>query len=654
MYKRLLTYFLFCLIVVNIFAQPQLNIKKRKSGYIISRSVNNREIVLLRSDRGSFDKAIKSNKFFKQMVDTWNELPESKITKSMSYTLIDDGQGTPLPDYVSPLCTSQWEQYSEPYVWNTPLIDGEHCCVGCTPLALAQVLHYYKYPITGIGQHTYNDSLGCNQTLTANFSSHTYEYDYMLDSYDGINYSNRQGNAIAQLLSDCGIAINAIYGVGDTSGNPIYQTMALVDYFGYDSSDLQMYYRDFFTQSEWHSMLHRELAEGRPILISAWNYNNGHSFLIDGYDETGLYHVNWGLGGECNGYYNIDFMSPDQPQWNRFKDSPERGNNLIQLVTVGIKPKQNPQDITNSKTHVFAFSNISGREVEGHQNQFEIITNDLTNIGWNEYEGSVVLALCNSEGFVAELYNYEHPFDLHQLTNSVFSDTITVDLSSYNQSLVEGNYRIVPMFKEGESWLEARTMVGTPNYINASYSDGVWNLSQPQASARCITLSNMVFPETLYHRQAPNYSFSLTNNSESDYNGRIYIELYPLGVSDRTQVAYKQVALQGLYIKQGETQDLEFKYTPLQISPGEYTLHIWCDVDLFTDSLVEIYTSDNVIKVESTPTAVENIENDKSSSEMYYDLSGRKLSPADVRRQPIIMKKANKTRKVLRSDYQIQ
>ena len=108
------------------------------------------------------------------------------------------------------------------------------------------------------------------------------------------------------------------------------------------------------------------------------------------------------------------------------------------------------------------------------------------------------------------------------------------------------------------------------------------------------------------------------------------------------------MALQGLYIKQGETQDLEFKYTPLQISPGEYTLHIWCDVDLFTDSLVEIYTSDNVIKVESTPTAVENIENDKSSSEMYYDLSGRKLSPADVRRQPIIVKKAKNIKKVLK------
>lgn len=649
MIKRYLIYLLFSMTVVNMFAQSQLCVKRQRKGYVVSRNINNREVVLMRSDRGTFDSALQSNTVFRHMVDAWKNIPESTVNGVKCYALIDDGTGVSFPDYVEPLCTSIWEQYSEPYVWQTPLINGEHCCVGCVPLALAQVLHYYKYPTTGTGSHEYYDSIGCKQTLSADFSAHTYEYDYMLDSYDGINYSNRQGNAIAQLVSDCGVAVNARYGVGSTAANTIYQAIALVDYFGYDRSSLQMYYRDYFKYSEWHSMLHRELAEGRPILISAWNSNGGHAFLIDGYDETGLYHINFGLGGECDGYYNIDYMSPDQPEWDRFKDSPERGNNLYQLVIVGIKPKDISQPEYGSESHVFTFSKIKGQVISESPNQFQIITSHLVNMGWNMFSDSVVLALCDTRRqIVSKLYEYPHQFSLFQITEESFSDTLTCDLSSQANSLDDGVYQIIPMFKDNDGWREAVTSVGVPNYLNATLQNGVWSLSQPQIGASEISISDMVFPDVVYHRLPPHFSFSVTNNSDNDYNGRILLELYPVGVTDRTQLVYKQVAIQGLYLKAGETQYLDYKYTPLQISPGEYTLHVLCDMDLFTDSLVEVYTSDDIITVEPTPTAVGNIQSNESSLGMYYDLSGRKLSPADIRRQPIIVKKANKTRKVLR------
>lgn len=655
MSKRYITYLFFSLIVAFAFAQPQLCVKNLNRGYVVSSNIDNREVVLMRSDGGSFEQAVKSYPVFQQIVDTWQNIKTINSDKNLKYALIDDGKGNPLPEYVEALCSDNWEQYSEPYTWKTPLVEGVNCCTGCVSQALAQILYYHKYPTKGTGSLTYFDSLGCKQTLTADFSSHTYEYDYMLDSYSSGNFTTRQGNAVAQLLSDCGIAVRAKYGVEATSASPIYQTFALVDYFGYDSSDLQMYYRDFFTKSEWHSMLHRELAEGRPVLISAWNENGGHSFIIDGYDENGLYHINFGLGGECDGYYNIEYMSPDQPQWDRYKDSPERGNNVFQLVTVGIKPKETFQQQTTSECHIFTFANIECEPIECAQNHFQIITNNLVNMGWNMFSDSVVLAICNTDGkIIKSLYEYTHQFDLHLISNKSYSDTISVDLSSLNGILSDGNYRIVPMFKDRDGWTEARTSVGMPNFLNAILQNGIWTISQPQKGINKIKVSNMSFPDTVYHQVPPHFSFTITNESEGDFNGRLLIELYPVGVSDRTQVAIKQVAIQGLYLKGGETLDLNYNYTPLQIAPGKYNLHVLCDLDLFTDSLVEVYTSNDVITVKEPTTSISKQIIDDRQPTKYYNLSGREVSPADVRKHPIIVKKANKTRKVLRSDYQIQ
>ena len=64
MIKRYLIYLLFSMTVVNIFAQSQLCVKRQRKGYVVSRNINNREVVLMRSDRGTFDSALQSNSVF--------------------------------------------------------------------------------------------------------------------------------------------------------------------------------------------------------------------------------------------------------------------------------------------------------------------------------------------------------------------------------------------------------------------------------------------------------------------------------------------------------------------------------------------------------------------------------------------------------------
>ena len=36
----------------------------------------------------------------------------------------------------------------------------------------------------------------------------------------------------------------------------------------------------------------------------------GHNFIIDGYDEEGMVHVNWGWYGLENGYFDIALLNP--------------------------------------------------------------------------------------------------------------------------------------------------------------------------------------------------------------------------------------------------------------------------------------------------------------------------------------------------------
>ena len=58
-------------------------------------------------------------------------------------------------------------------------------------------------------------------------------------------------------------------------------------------------------------MIYESLSKGHPVLYSGKDINFevgilvGHNFIIDGYDENGLVHVNWGWHGQQDGYYDI-------------------------------------------------------------------------------------------------------------------------------------------------------------------------------------------------------------------------------------------------------------------------------------------------------------------------------------------------------------
>ena len=120
-------------------------------------------------------------------------------------------------------------------------------------------------------------------------------------------------SASQQLLYPTGVSVNMDY---DNSGSGasvegVYPSAeyAFENFFKYNEY-INVRYKENFTDTEFRNILKNELEYNRPILYSGYedsNYNGGHAWNIDGYQNNNL-HCNWGWGGWNNGYFNLTSM----------------------------------------------------------------------------------------------------------------------------------------------------------------------------------------------------------------------------------------------------------------------------------------------------------------------------------------------------------
>ena len=587
-------------------AQTSLRVQRLHQGFTISKELEGREVLLAYSETGDFDKAMETDTLFRKVMDLFgkqNKLKGPRLNAAPE-----------LPEAVAPLCTDAWTQ-DAPYHNLTPIVDSTHCKTGCVATAMSQVMYYYKYPRQGTGSHTYSDVKGCKETLTADFSAHTYEWDYMLDSYEGINYSERQAQAVALLSSDCGISVEMQYGVESSGAESIRQPYALFNYFGYDPG-MRTVYRDFYSRSELHAIIRNELAEHRPVLCSAHDTGGGHAFVIDGYDNQGLYHINWGWGGWCDGYYNIDYMNPDQPEWNHDPNRREKGMNYFQTFTTGIQPHQ--PGTQSVETHVYAFSHLELKPDSA------IIVHHLSNVGWNQHEGRVVLAVTGteSEEVVKVVYDYNRRFELEEFEDTTYTDTILLTtIMPQLSGLKDATYRLMPMFEDNGTWQRARTMCGTPYYIYVDKQGGVIQLREAQSALKHLELVNMQFPDTITRGSYAPCDVTIANNSDDEYCGRIFITYE----SDKTPSGYQLLASVGLYIEPHTTESIDFKYIYVSNRLSDtIRVRVLYDIDLFTDSLIVFDQMKEVAVVDQSSSI--KLPKIATQSKRLYDPTGKPVN----------------------------
>lgn len=203
-----------------------------------------------------------------------------------------------------------------------------HYPVGCVSTAMMQVMRYYQYPEQGIGQK----SLEWNkETYEADFGNTIYRWDLMPEVTQKQQLTDEQIQACSTLGYHCSVALETEWAQGGSSAYHDQIAPALIEYFGYNPYTA-LIDRVAYTFKQWMELLTNELSAGRPIIYRGQDGEAGHAFVVDGINEEGLFHINWGWNGNYNGYYDICICDydPEEMPFYRFQSAiiqitPEHG-----------------------------------------------------------------------------------------------------------------------------------------------------------------------------------------------------------------------------------------------------------------------------------------------------------------------------------------
>lgn len=240
---------------------------------------------------------------YKEQIDYLLEHPGLKVEKPSIKTPMLRGTS------VEPLLKAEWDQ-TDPYYNQCPVYNGRPCVTGCACTSLCQVMYYWKYPTSATpsvpSYTTYK-----HQITLPQLPSTTFDWDNMIDSYywdfEPI-YTTVQGNAVAKLMRYVGQAEKMDYSPGGSAAYDL-DILRAAKFFGYNR------YADLICEWDWDEDLWTGIISSelyyyhRPVIYGACddNSNVGHSFVIDGYKTNNeynvSYHINWGWGGACNGYF---------------------------------------------------------------------------------------------------------------------------------------------------------------------------------------------------------------------------------------------------------------------------------------------------------------------------------------------------------------
>jgi hypothetical protein len=236
---------------------------------------------------------------------------------------------------VGPLLTTTWNQ--EPLYNDLCPGDADgQTMTGCVATAMAQVMKYWNWPDTGVGQHDYYTYLYGN--VSADFGSTAYDWANMPSELT-LSSSSAEVFAVATLMYHCGVATNTSYATYWYGGSAAFDLSiddgldypcaenALRTYFKY-SAALKGMNRIAFSDSAWIAMLKHELDCRRPVMYGGGLGYDAHEFVCDGYDTNGLFHFNWGFSGDGDGFFALNNLNP----------LPGYSFNANQKAIVGIEP----------------------------------------------------------------------------------------------------------------------------------------------------------------------------------------------------------------------------------------------------------------------------------------------------------------------------
>ena len=296
-------------------------------GWVIVAGDDRAKQVLAYGDKGNID----MNDLPGNMKDYLN-LYKNQIEEMQSYK----GEVVPIKTtkrttVVEPLTKSIWGQ-RQPFNLQCPQLSDGYPPVGCGPLAMAQIIYYWKYPenLPALDDYYIYQSWMTVPKLPAA----TLDFSLLLDAYTEWNAAGQlvvlpttddQKAEVAKLCRYCAQACEVRF-ASSGSGSYTYQQRDAFGKLGFQS-DYQLVGIDpawycsnsnKYTQDEWCALICSELEAGRPLPYHNVDFVDGHAWVLDGVDADGKFHMNWGWNEKCNGWFEFGAftVAPNGEDWN--------------------------------------------------------------------------------------------------------------------------------------------------------------------------------------------------------------------------------------------------------------------------------------------------------------------------------------------------
>lgn len=325
---------------------------------------------------------------------------------------------------VAPLLRSRWNQ-DHPYSLYTPTYkdtdgDEQHAFAGCVAVAMAQLMYYHQWPAQGHGEK-YHPKLG-----KRDFSASHYRWSEMRPIYgeneryigSGKNPRVRPDDdpmftSVAELMRDLGAAVSMNYQPAASSSNSELASTALQTYFDYEATDALSTSRLGMDKTE--QLITEELIGGFPVYISGMNKsggNYGHAWVIDGIDAFGRFHMNFGWGGQSDGYYSLRHIAP-ATAGAEFSGKQVNFTRSVQIILAhpkrtGTAPlpegvKQSTPQLSGHATSTLHLHGAQERK-QARQNAIDVDLSGFINNSGTLFSGDYGYGLYNEQGQLLRIY----------------------------------------------------------------------------------------------------------------------------------------------------------------------------------------------------------------------------------------------------------
>lgn len=421
---------------------------------------------------------------------------------------------------IPPMITSQWNQ-SSPFNRDCPRSGNLTTLTGCEATAMAQVVRYHHLPITknaGQATVTFNGTV-----YSYDFNKASFDWDNMIDKYSNGNYTDAQASAVANLMYACGVSIDTRYGTGESLAYDGTPAVALPKYFGFNNACVCKL-RKTYSLDTWIDMIYRQLTDYGPVIYAGQSSQGGHAFVCDGYSTDDYFHINWGWGGFCDGYFKLSALDP----YMSLISSGAYNYNSDQSAIVNICSPEKVITFTHSMALTEPLAPVSNdtttpenyKEIKSiPANQTFKLAGYPVNTGNTELSGMVGYKLI-SEKNPNSTFNRSLEF-FNNLPMDHGFRYLSINLSSQSP----GKYRLIPIwmpFSGNSEWQEYDIPVNNPHYIDLLISDGTIYFTVPEhkLTAELISVDTPVFSGVECQ-----LSVKVSNASAGEYAGNIYAVL---------------------------------------------------------------------------------------------------------------------------------